>query len=260
LKFTILTASLNPGPVLLDCLNSVSDQIVPKGVFVEHCVLDGGSSDGTHAVLRDWAGDDPMRRYQIRPDGGFYEALNSGIQETQGEIVGILNADDFYFDRQVLCRVAGVFEDPAVSGVYGDLVYISAGDDRNRFQIRRYWKAGTFQRSAFRHGWMPPHPTLFVRRGVYEESGGFRKTFGTAADYEWMLRAIYKADRCLVYLPHVLVAMRAGGMSNQSIRARLLANRNDRRAWSENSIPALPWTFLMKPLRKIPQWWQRPRD
>jgi len=257
-KITILTATLNPGSALSDCLDSVADQVTPEGVIIEHRVLDGGSSDGTRERLQTWARGQPSHSYCCRPDGGFYEALNSGIQEAQGDIVGILNADDFYFDRQVLSRVAGVFEDPAVSGAYGDLVYVGSGDARNRYQIKRYWKAGPFRSSAFRHGWMPPHPTIFVRREVYEESGSFKTNFGTAADYEWMLRAIYKANRRLVYIPRVLVAMRAGGMSNQSIRARLLANCNDQQAWTENRIRPLPWMFLMKPLRKIPQWWRRP--
>jgi glycosyltransferase len=258
MKVTYLTASLNPGPAIADCLASVAAQVVPADIEVEHFVLDGGSSDGTVGRLAEWAGSCAGRRYRSENDAGFYDALNAGIALTGGDIVGILNADDFYFDRQVLSRVAGVFEDPAVSGAYGDLVYVGSGDARNRYQIKRYWKAGPFRSSAFRHGWMPPHPTIFVRREVYEESGSFKTNFGTAADYEWMLRAIYKANRRLVYIPRVLVAMRAGGMSNQSIRARLLANCNDQQAWTENRIRPLPWMFLMKPLRKIPQWWRRP--
>ncbi len=258
MKITLLTAALNPGLGLRDCLESVAEQALPGGVDLEHLVLDGGSTDGTVQRLQSWASGASGRRYRSQADGGFYEALNSGIQEAQGDIVGILNADDFYFDQHVVASVASALADPSVSGAYGDLIYIRAGDERSRYQVKRYWKAGAFHRSAFRHGWMPPHPTVFVRREVYDRSGGFRTKFGSAADYEWLLRAFYKARLPMIYIPQVLVAMRQGGMSNRSVKARILANRNDRRAWSENKIRPFPWTLLMKPLRKIPQWWQRP--
>ncbi len=256
----LLTATLNPGPVLTDCLESVADQELPAGITIEHQVLDGGSSDGTRDVLQAWAMGRPDRKFCCRPDGGFYEALNAGILKAQGDIVGILNADDFYFGKHVLARVARAFEDRSIFGVYGDLVYVGSADNRNRFRVRRYWKAGSFSRPAFRSGWMPPHPTVFVRREVYAQSGGFNTDFGSAADYEWMLRAIYKARWQMLPIPAVLVAMREGGMSNRSFKARIIANRNDRRAWSENGIQPFPWMFLMKPLRKIPQWWQRPKE
>lgn len=245
--------------MLRDCLDSLAEQVVPDGVSIVHHIVDGGSSDGTLEILKVWARNRPNRTFRSRPDDGFYEAVNSGIQETEGDIVGILNADDFYFDQQVLARVACAFEDRSISGTYGDLIYIQAGNDRNHYQVKRYWKAGAYCRLAFRHGWMPPHPTVFVRREVYAKSGAFNKNFGSAADYEWMLRAIFKARLPMVYIPRVLVAMREGGMSNHSVRARLLANKNDRRAWSENHIRPFPWTLLMKPLRKLPQWWQRPQ-
>ncbi len=255
-RITILTATLNPGSALSDCLNSVAEQIVPDGISIHHHVLDGGSSDGTLDFLQSWVRDHPGRTFRSGPDGGFYEALNSGIQETQGDIVGILNADDFYFDEQVLADVVHSLKDPNIFGTYGDLVYISSGSDRAQYQVKRYWKAGAFRN--FRHGWMPPHPTVFVRREVYDLSGGFRTNFGSAADYEWLIRAIYKAGLSMAYIPRVLVAMREGGMSNRNVKVRLQANWNDQRAWSENQIRPLPWTLLMKPLRKIPQWWQRP--
>jgi glycosyltransferase len=285
MKISILTAALNPGGALRDCLASVAGQSLPAGVEVEHLVLDGGSTDGTVPVLERWAGEGPGRAFRSGPDGGFYEALNRGIPLAGGDVIGILNADDFYFDGLVLARVAEAFSKPGVEGVYGDLVYVTGkgaqknregsfqfsvfsgsakgsdgrGDKRSRFEIKRYWKSGDYRRSDFLWGWMPPHPTIFVRREVYGRCGGFRTDFGSAADYEWILRAMLKRIVPFAYIPHVLVAMREGGMSNRSLAARIAANRNDRRAWAANSLTPLPWTFLLKPLRKLPQWLARYR-
>ena len=254
MKITVMTAAFNPGPAFQDCLDSVGGQKLVGGVELEHLVLDGGSTDGTVARLQTWASGAPGRRYRSEADGGFYEALNAGIKLAQGDIVGILNADDFYFDDRVLARVAEAFSNPEVDGVFGDLVYIASGGGRSGFQVTRYWKTGEFRRRAFLWGWMPPHPTVFVRRKVYERSGGFRTDFHSAADYEWLLRVMVKDRASFGYVPHVLVAMREGGMSNRSLEARLTANRSDRQAWAINKLTPLPWTFLLKPLRKLPQW------
>jgi len=310
-KISVLTAAFNPGPALRDCLDSVAVQKLPESVAVEHLVLDGGSTDGTVTVLEQWAREGPGRAFRSEPDDGFYSALNSGIPLAQGDIVGILNADDFYFDDKALARVAGAFADPEVQGVYGDLIYVKGGirksevgsrksegggssevgsrksegggssevgsresegggssegvacwrgaGDRPELQIKRYWRSGDFRRSGFWWGWMPPHPTVFVRREVYARLGYFRTDLGSAADYEWMVRVMVRHHVPFRYIPHVQVAMREGGMSNRSLAARLAANRNDRKAWSENDLTPLPWTLLMKPLRKLPQWFARLR-
>ncbi len=283
MKISILTAAFNPGPAFRACLNSVAGQRLPESVAVEHLVLDGGSTDGTLPVLKQWAREEPGRTFRSEPDDGFYGALNSGIPLAQGDIVGILNADDFYFDDKALARVAEAFADPEVEGVYGDLIYVKGGirksevgsrksegsgmsegvgswqlaGDRTELQIKRYWKSGNFRRSAFWWGWMPPHPTVFVRREVYARLGYFRTDLGSAADYEWMVRVMVRHHVPFRYIPHVQVAMREGGMSNRSLAARLAANRNDRKAWSENNLTPLPWTLVMKPLRKLPQWFAR---
>jgi glycosyltransferase involved in cell wall biosynthesis len=194
------------------------------------------------------------RRFVSRRDGGFYEALNAGLGEATGDIVGLLNADDFLYDAEALARVAEAFGDPAVQGVYGDLVYVAAESGPGQFQITRSWRAGIQHPHSFLRGWMPPHPTVYVRRAVYEASGGYRTDFGSAADYEWLLRVMVRDGTPFRYIPHRQVAMRAGGMSNRSLRARILANQNDRRAWVVNGLRPHPWTLLLKPLRKLPQW------
>ena len=204
------------------------------------------------------------------PDNGIYDAMNKGIALATGDIIGILNADDFYADSRVLARVAAVFEDPAVMGCYGDLVYVKERETLNvngeksnpspftihpsPFTLHRYWKAGSFDHTRFAWGWMPPHPTFFVRRSVYERYGTFRLDMGSAADYELMLRFLLKERIRAAYIPSVLVAMRTGGASNASLKSRLRANRMDRRAWKVNGLTPPPWTILCKPLRKLSQW------
>ena len=117
----------------------------------------------------------------------------------------------------------------------------------------RHWQSGAFKRDRFKWGWMPPHPTFFVRRSVYERFGLFRLDMGSAADYELMLRLLFRHRITAAYIPEVLVRMRAGGVSNASLANRLRANRMDRLAWAVNGLAPYPWTLMLKPLRKLPQ-------
>lgn len=245
---TIVTPSLNAAAVIGDCLRSVAEQSLPA----EHIVVDGYSSDATAALVAVRGG--RVRFLQAKPEG-IYAAVNTGIGAASGEIVGILHADDFYPSPGVLERVVGAFADPTVGACFGDLCYVDAGEPA---RVVRYWRAGDFRAARLRHGWMPPHPTFFARRRLYAELGLYREDLGTAADYELMLRFLLRHGVRAAYIPEVLVHMRAGGASNASWRARLAANRMDRRAWQVNGLRPWPWTTLAKPLRKIGQWWRRP--
>jgi len=225
-----------------------------QGMEVEHIVVDGGSSDGTAEAIRKTGAAVTLLQ---EPPAGIYPAINTGIRAASGEIVGILHADDFYPADDVLARVAGAFEDPAVDACYGDLCYVDRADPS---RVVRYWRAGEFRSGRFENGWMPPHPTFFVRRGIYEQFGPYREDLGTAADYELMLRLLVKHHLRVAYIPRVLVHMRSGGASNASLGARWRANRMDRAAWRVNGLRPYPWTTLAKPLRKVGQWWIRPRE
>ena len=160
-------------------------------------------------------------------------------------------------DDRVLERVAGVFENPSIEACYGDLVYVKALT-RDSKQVLRYWKSGPFHPDKFKWGWMPPHPTFFVRRSVYEKYGLFNLDLGSAADYELMLRFLFKHRIKVAYIPEVLVCMRAGGVSNASVKNRVNANLMDRKAWEVNGLKPYPWTLFLKPLRKLPQWFMKP--
>ena len=250
ISISIVTVSLNSVPVLRDALASVAGQ----SCRVEHVLIDGGSTDGTLEVARRHGRH--LAKIVSEPDRGMYDAMNKGIAMASGEAIGILNADDRYAGADVIAQVAAVFEDPGVEACYGDLVYFrDGGADGER--IVRYWRAGRYHPRRFYWGWMPPHPTFFVRRSVYERFRGYRLELGTAADYELMLRFLLRYRVKVAYIPEVLVEMRVGGRSNASLAARLAAHRNDHLAWKVNGLRPYPWTLLCKPLRKLPQWVRR---
>ena len=247
-EISIITVSLNSGATLDDCINSVSGQTAAA----EQILIDGGSTDSTAMVIEETR--DRLSKVIMEPDCGMYDALNKGIGIAGRGIIGILHADDMYADDQVIESVVDDFSNPVVGAVYGDLVYV---ERECPDKIVRRWKAGTFEPRKFYHGWMPPHPTFFVRRNLYEQFGLFRLDMGSAADYELMLRFLLVHRIKVQYIPRVLVKMRTGGVSNASLKARLQANRMDRKAWKVNGLRPYPWTIVAKPARKFGQWWVR---
>ena len=256
---SIITAVRNAAGTVSSCLESVAGQTVSA----EHVIVDGGSTDGTLELLRGWKG----HRLSIvsEPDGGIYDAMNKGIGRVTGEVVGVLNADDWYASDRVIEQVREAMLEPGVEACYGDLVYVKGEAvgrekaegrrEKGTERVTRYWRAGEGTARSFYWGWMPPHPTFFVRRTVYERYGGFRLDLGSAADYEFMLRVMVKHRIRTVYIPRVLVRMRVGGVSNVTVGNRVRANRMDREAWRVSGLRPYPWTLWMKPLRKVPQWW-----
>jgi len=244
--FSLVTATYNSASLVSSCLSSVQSQ----PFSVEHIIIDGASVDTTLVAVRSFP---HVAKIISEPDQGIYDAMNKGIALATGDVVGILNSDDFYADSQVLERVARIFADPSVDSCYGDLQYVTP----DATTVVRHWKAGQMHERSFYWGWMPPHPTFFVRRSVYEQFGLFNLNLGSAADYELMLRFLVKNRITTAYIPYVLVKMRTGGASNASLQNRLKANAMDRKAWSVNGLNPYPWTIIAKPLRKIGQFFRR---
>jgi len=245
MNLAVVTPVFNQADNIKDCILS----IFPHKIVTEHLIIDGGSTDGTLDILKQHSSDN--LKYISEPDHGPYDAMNKGIRRATGDIIGILNADDFYAADRVLESVVKVFDDPEVDSCYGDLEYV---DREDTARIVRRWVSGTYDPKNFYQGWMPPHPTFFVRRSVYEKYGLYRLDMGTAADYELMLRLLLKKDIITRYIPHVLVKMRTGGLSNASLKNRIQANLMDRKAWKVNGLKPKPWTLWMKPISKIGQW------
>jgi len=245
IKVSIVTVTYNSGKYLLGCIESIKSQ----NIILEHILIDGGSTDETIKMVQQYK--DHFSYISSEPDHGIYDAMNKGILLATGDVIGLLNADDIYQDENVLQRVEEVFSDPTVDACYGDLVYV---DSKDTSKVVRYWKSGTYDVNKFYWGWMPPHPTFFVRRSVYEKYGLFNLDLGSAADYEIMLRFLLKHRIRAEYIPEVLVRMRSGGVSNATIKNRLKANKMDRLAWKLNGLRPYPWTLYFKPLRKVLQW------
>jgi len=250
MKVTLITAVFNNCGSIRDCINSVLSQSYPH---IEYLIVDGGSTDGTIEVIQSYNG--RINKFVSEPDRGIYDALNKGIRMAMGDIVGFLHSDDVYAGTEVITKVAEGMERTRADVSYGDLVYVDANDTS---KVIRYWRAGAFRNKKFYNGWMPPHPTFFVRRSLYERCGGFKLDLGSAADYELMLRLMLKHGMSAVYIPEILVRMRVGGMSNATMRNRVKANRMDRRAWKVNGLKPYPWTLWMKPLRKVGQYFVKP--
>ena len=181
----------------------------------------------------------------------MYDAINKGLKLATGDVIGVLNSDDFYPNDDVLETVAHAFRDPTLKASYSDLLYVNREDSN---KVIRNWYSGEYKREKFFSGWMPPHPTFFIRRQMYEKYGDYRLDLGSAADYELMLRMLFKYGINTAYIPKVLVHMRNEGMSNASVMNRIKANRNDRQAWRVNHIRPRPWTLIAKPLGKVGQW------
>jgi glycosyltransferase involved in cell wall biosynthesis len=243
LKVSIITVSFNAVATLKQTIDSVLAQDYPH---IEYWVIDGGSSDGTQELLASYGS---RIHYISEPDKGIYDAFNKGLSRVTGDIVGVIGADDYYPTTDVIHSVVKVFEGQDVESVYGDLQFI----DPKSLKVVRKWKAGNYKRSSWLLGWMPPHPTFYVKRKVYEELGNFKTHYTCAGDYEFMLRVLYKHSISVAYLPKLLMTMRTGGTSTASWKHRWRANVEDRKAWRENGLKPYLLTVSLKPLRKIIQ-------
>jgi glycosyltransferase involved in cell wall biosynthesis len=241
---SIITPTFNNASTIKDCLNSIYCQTYSN---IEHIIIDNCSSDGTLDIIHQH----PFEKRKIisEKDKSLYDAINKGIKIASGDIIGILHADDFYIHQNVIEKVQSYFQ-KELQGVYANLYYV---DKKNINKILRKWKAGKYTLSSFLYGWMPPHPTCFVTKQVYEKYGDYRLDMGTAADYEWILRVMYKQKIKFDYLDDYIIAMRTGGVSNQSILNRIKANINDRKAWEVNQLKPYFFTLYFKPLRKLTQ-------
>jgi len=242
---TIITPVRNSADTIEHNIRSIANQTIPS----QHILIDAVSTDSTLDIIQ--RQQSPNTVIISESDRGMYDAINKGLQHAQGEIVGILNADDYYPNNTVLAQVTKTFTNPDIDACYGDLIYV---DPIDTDKVVRNWQSGDYNQRKFYSGWMPPHPAFFVRRKLYEKFGGFRLDLGSAADYELMLRMLLKHQAKAAYIPKVLVHMRNAGMSNASLQNRLRANRFDRQAWRVNGIRPRPWTLVAKPLRKIGQW------
>jgi glycosyltransferase involved in cell wall biosynthesis len=205
----------------------------------EHIAIDGKSTDATLAILS--AVNTHSFKFISEKDRGIYDAMNKGFSLASGEIIGFINADDFYASADILEKVAHAFESPNVDACYGDLCYVGQHDTS---AIVRYWKSSTFQPKSFEEGWCPPHPTFFVRREVYERFGLFNLNYKIAADIELMMRFLEVCKIRSVYIPDVLVKMRMGGTTNRSLINIWRQNKEVLAALKSHDLRSSIWRLL----------------
>jgi glycosyltransferase involved in cell wall biosynthesis len=244
---SVVTVTWNCAKTLPDCLTSVAQQSYTNR---EHVIVDGASTDGTIDIINQHI--DQIAIFKSEPDKGIYDAMNKGIRMATGDVVGFLHADDFYASDAALSKIAEAFEDPTVSAVYGDLEYVSQQDTS---KIIRRWQSNPFNQRDLGWGWMPAHPTLYVRRDWYSKIGGFDISYRIAADYLSILKLFTQPGFKTEYIPDVLVTMRLGGASNKSIKSIITKSEEDWRALRncDFSVPSTLRAIAWKNLSKLSQ-------
>lgn len=250
MKISVITVCFRSAATIEDTLRSVAAQTHPD---IEHIVVDGGSTDGTMAIVERFRG--RLASVVSEPDRGVWDAMNKGLALATGEIVGFLNADDIFAVPDALSSVAAALADSSVDACYADLVYVDA-KDLNR--VTRYWRSREYVGGLFRSGWMPAHPTFYARRAVYDRLGGFDCHFSLQADFELTMRFLEIHGIKSAYIPRILVKMRMGGMSNNSVRNILKGNVEAYRACWLHGLHVSPFFFFRKILGRIPQFFARP--
>lgn len=245
MKVSIITVSYNSEAFLEQTIRSVTEQTYPN---IEYIIIDGASSDNTLSIIAKYK--NKIQHLLSEKDNGIYDALNKGIAMATGDIIGILHSDDFFTSNTVIEKVVAKITNEKSDALYADLFYV---DKNNTDKITRKWHSGLYSQGAFVNGWMPPHPTFFVKKELYQKLGAFNLSFNTSADYELMLRFIHKHQIKLAYLNEFIIKMRVGGQSNVSVNNRVTANIEDRKAWEVNGLKPRFYTLWLKPLRKIKQ-------
>ncbi len=247
MKVTIITVTLNAASTLEASINSVLSQTYSN---IEYIIIDGKSKDNTVDIIKKYQ--DKISCWVSETDRGMYDAINKGIGLATGDIVGLLNSDDLFYSNDVIQSIVETFTSENTDSVYGDLEYVDAEDTDKVFRI---WKGKVYRRNRFLLGWMPAHPTFYVKRSIYLKYGGYENHFYSAADYELMCRYLYKLKISSAYLPKLIVKMRMGGQSNRSFKMRVRANRRDYLAMKKNNIPFAFLVSILKPLSKLHQFY-----
>ena len=249
MKISIITVSYNSLQEVQNAINSISNQ----SYNIEHILIDGGSTDGTLEILNAYKKNNISVKLISENDNGVYDALNKGIELASGDIIGFLHSDDIFKSNTVLSDIVSIFENNDVDGVYGDLLYVKRNDIS---KIVRSWKSRPFYPEMIKNAWMPPHPTLFLRKEVYEKHGHFDTSYKISADYEFILRIFKDQFLKFEYLPKVITMMRLGGISNGSLRNIALKVKEDYRAMRKHKVGNI-FTLVRKTLSKLDQYFKR---
>lgn len=248
MKVSIITATFNSSKTILDTLSSLNAQSYNN---IEYIVIDGASSDSTLSVIKENCS--RVTTIISEPDKGIYDALNKGITMATGDIVGFLHSDDLFAYPDAIKELVETLQREGTQAVYADLEYVSKDDIS---KVIRRWGSGKYQQSKLRNGWMPPHPTFFMKRDRYLEHGMFDLNLKIAADYDSILRYLWSNNVTASYLPKVVTKMRVGGASNRDIKNIIEKTKEDIQALKNNGI-FWPSALFIKNFSKIPQFFKR---
>jgi glycosyltransferase involved in cell wall biosynthesis len=228
MKVSIVTVTYNSAATIAGCIRSVNEQTYPD---IEHLVIDGASTDNTLEIIGNTS--NRISHLVSEPDKGIYDAMNKGIGLASGEIIGIMNSDDFFTTDEVVANIVSAFEKNKVDGVYGDICFVKPG---NLNRVVRYYSARWFRPFLFRFGFMPPHPSVYFRRTCFQELGLYKNDYQIAADYELLIRFL-KVNRLKTrYLNFCVVTMRTGGDSTRNLKSNWILNKEIVRGCRENGI------------------------
>jgi glycosyltransferase involved in cell wall biosynthesis len=244
LKVSLITVVYNAQDTIARCIESVISQKCPD---IEHIIIDGGSTDNTLQVINQYRSS--ISHFVSEPDKGIYDAMNKGIKLATGQIIGTLNADDCLAGTDVLSAVSRVFTENDTDAVYGNLLIVGPTG-----KIKRKWNSKQCGPNSFNRGFMPPHPTFYCKRELFEKLGFYSLQYGSAADYELMLRFMHLHKIKNIYINKVMVMMQGGGVSNRSLINRVKAWSFDLKAMRQNNIAVPVLALVLKPLRKIYQY------
>lgn len=250
MKISIITATYNAAETLSQCMDSVLSQTHSS---IEYIIIDGASTDGSLKLIETKANQDHQIKWISEPDRGIYDALNKGLAMATGDIIGFLHADDILASSETLENIQSVFNTKNCDGVYGDLHYVNK---YNTDKIIRNWTSQTFYPHLLQQGWMPPHPTLFLKNSVYKNNGDFDTSYKIASDYDFILRVFKQPHLNFQYLPNTIVKMRVGGASNRNLKNISKKMQEDLKALRHNQIGGLP-TLIKKNLFKLPQFFKK---
>lgn len=251
MKVSIVTVVYNGEKTISTAIESVLNQSYQD---IEYIIVDGNSSDRTKEIVTSYQ--DRISKFVSEPDKGIYDGMNKGLALCTGDLVGTLNADDLHAHENVIENIVSRIQETGSQALYADLVFV----DPDTHKLVRYWKSGDFQRERYLYGFMPPHPTFFVRRECYEKYGTFDLSLVSSADYELMLRLLYRHEISCAYLDEITILMRTGGQSNASLYNRLRANFEDMKSWGINGVKPLLVTTPLKFAHKIPQFFRTPDE
>lgn len=249
MKVTIITVTYNSDKYLEHCIRSVLGQTYPD---IEYIIIDGKSSDNTPAIIRKY--ESRIAKWISEPDKGMFDALNKGMALATGDIIGLLHSDDVFASDDAVASVVKAFEEQGTDTLYADLMYVYPED---LDKVYRIWRGKPYNRNLFRRGWMPAHPTFYIRRSLLETYGGYETHYFSSSDYEFMARYLFRYHLSSYYLPKLLIKMRRGGLSNNNLFKRLRANRRDYLAMKRNGIPFSFFVSILKPLSKLHQYYRK---